>query len=173
MSGEVFLIDTNSLISPHLQYYPFDLAPGFWEQMQNHIKSGRIAILDLVKKEVLKGNDALKDWMESIAIGNYIDHRSPDILNQYRQVLQTLQFSPCYKPIALKTWSDPDSVADPWLIATASVSDYTIITFEKRNGALSPNNPCKSAKIPDIADHFNVKVDDLYYMMRALQFKLC
>ena len=29
MSEAIFLIDSNSLITPHLTYYPFDFAPGF------------------------------------------------------------------------------------------------------------------------------------------------
>ena len=31
MSKEIFLIDANSLITPHLTFYPFDFAPGFWK----------------------------------------------------------------------------------------------------------------------------------------------
>lgn len=33
MSEAIFLIDSNSLITPHLTYYPFDFAPGFWNQI--------------------------------------------------------------------------------------------------------------------------------------------
>ena len=30
MAQEKFLIDANAFMTPHLQYYPFDLAPSFW-----------------------------------------------------------------------------------------------------------------------------------------------
>ena len=55
MEKELFLIDANSLITPYLTFYPFDLVKTFWNQMEVHIKNGDIAILDLVKSEVLKG----------------------------------------------------------------------------------------------------------------------
>lgn len=64
MSEEIFLIDANSLITPHLTFYPFDFAPGFWSQLEQSIQDGRIAILDMVKAEILHGNDNLKELSE-------------------------------------------------------------------------------------------------------------
>ena len=75
MSEAIFLIDSNSLITPHLTYYPFDFAPGFWNQMEQAIKNGKIAILDIVRSEILQGNDSLKEWMNALEIGLYVDHK--------------------------------------------------------------------------------------------------
>lgn len=69
METEIFLIDSNSLMTPHLTYYPFDFAKSFWTQMEEQIAQGRIVILDTVKAEILKGNDSLQEWMEHIEIG--------------------------------------------------------------------------------------------------------
>ena len=63
MDNEKFLIDANSFITPHLQFYPFDFAKSFWSQIEAQIEIGSIVILDMVKAEVLRGNDNLKDWM--------------------------------------------------------------------------------------------------------------
>ena len=49
MNQELFLIDSNSLITPYRTYYPFDLAPGFWNQVGNHIELGSIILLDVEK----------------------------------------------------------------------------------------------------------------------------
>lgn len=49
MSKEIFLIDSNILIRPHAEYYPFDFAPGFWTQMENCIKNGSIKFLTWLK----------------------------------------------------------------------------------------------------------------------------
>ena len=84
MNSEIFLIDTNSLITPYLRYYPFDFAPGFWNQLEANIEKGSVAVLDIVKSEVLKGNDKLQKWMEEVKIANYIDHRQREVLGQYR-----------------------------------------------------------------------------------------
>lgn len=87
MNNEIFLIDANSLITPYLTFYPIDFAPGFWEQLANSIRNGQVAILDVVKAEILRGNDELKSWMEQLEIEKYIDHRATPILQRYGQVL--------------------------------------------------------------------------------------
>ena len=171
METEFFLIDSNSLMTPHLTYYPFDFAKSFWTQMEEQIAQGRIVILDTVKAEILKGNDSLQEWMEHIEIGKLIDHRELSILQKYGEVLQCVQENPVYQAAALAEWAR-DSVADPWLIATAAVYGYTIVTFETENKGLNSRNPSKNAKIPDVAKKFGVNVKNLYYMMRELNFKL-
>ena len=123
MDNEKFLIDANSLITPHLQFYPFDFAKSFWSQIEAQIEIGSIVILDMVKAEVLRGNDNLKDWMEHLTIGEYVDHRQTDIMAKYGEVLRHLQNNPCYKPSALTEWSR-DTVADAWLIATGPAENF-------------------------------------------------
>ena len=171
MENELFLIDSNSLMTPHLTFYPFDFAKGFWSQMEQHIQQGEIVILDVVKKEVLKGVDPLQEWMENIEINNYVDHRQDAILQKYSEILQYVQMAPFYTESALKEWSK-ESVADAWLLATAAVYNYTIITFETENKGLNSRNPSKNAKIPDVAKEFGISVQNLYYMMRKLSFRL-
>ena len=172
MNHGSFMIDANSLITPHQQYYPFDFAPGFWSQMKAHIESGTIVLLDMVRNELLrgKGTDNLKQWTENLNAG-VIDHRQPGILKRYGEILSHIQANPCYKQSALDEWAR-DTVADAWLIATASVYGYTLITFEGHNTNLNERFPTKEAKIPDVADLFHVETKPLFYMMRALDFKL-
>lgn len=88
-----------------------------------------------------------------------------------KQILQHIQKNPVYKVAALTEWSR-ETVADPWLIATAASYNYTIITFEESNTGLSSRTPSKNAKIPDVAQTFGVKTEKLYYMMRELGLKL-
>lgn len=171
MADELFLIDANAFITPHLTYYPFDLAPSFWSQMEANIKNGSIAILDMVKSEIIQGNDALSEWMNNLQIGTFVDRRQQDIIVNYSAVLTFLQNDPRYQEAALHEWSR-GSVADPWLIATAADKGYTIITLEKPVAGLSPKNPSKRPKIPDVAAAFGVQTKDLFYMMRKLNFRL-
>ncbi len=171
MSSSVFLIDANSLITPHLTYYPFDFAPGFWEQIEKPVVSGRIAVLDLVKNEILQGNDSLRDWMDNLQIGAYIDHKNPPIIAKYSEILQHIQGNPCYQPSALREWAN-NRVADPWLIATASVYGYDLVTFETSNKGLNSRFPSKEAKIPDVAKTFGVNTINLFQLMRELGMQL-
>lgn len=170
MDTEIFLIDTNTLITPYKNYYPFDLVPSFWIKLKSCIEDGTVVILDMVSEEVLKGNDSLTDWLRSIDAKNFISHISPSIITNYGNVLESIQNNPCYLEAALKEWSKV-SVADPWLIATAIEHNFTIITFEQPNRNLNAKNPTRKAKIPDIAATFNVRSESLFYMMRKLNFK--
>lgn len=56
--------------------------------------------------------------MKSLQGINIIDHRTPEIIEKYSRVLGAVQSNTCYKQSALAEWSR-ESVADPWLIATA------------------------------------------------------
>lgn len=170
MSREKFLVDTNSFIEPYNKYYPFDLAENFWKQLKHHIEVGNIVLLDMVKDEITKGKDELSEWISSINVEE-IDHRTPAIISNYSKILQNIQEDSSYKETALANWAQ-ETVADAWLIATAKVNNYTIITFERKQKMLNSRNSFKNAKIPDVAEDFGVKVADLYYLMRTLEIKL-
>ena len=169
-SDDVFLIDTNSILTPYLSYYTFDFAPKFWNQLERDLTEGSIAILDLVKKEIEAGNDKLSAWMNAIHTKILIDHREEAIIQKYSEVLNFIQTSGFYNDKALAKWAG--NVADPWLIAASSVYGYTIITLEQSAGGISKRNPSSNPKIPDVCNQFDVKCEGLYYMMRQLSYSL-
>lgn len=166
-----YLIDTNSLITPYKTYYPFDFAEKFWNQLEGEISKGRLVVLDLVKAELAKGDDELSEWIKNISSSLIFSHRNPAIVAKYGEVLTHLQISGFYKEKALADWARAD-IADAWLIATAAVYGYTIITFETPNGNLNTRNKSGRAKIPDVSTAFGVKCENLYYMMRQLSFTM-
>lgn len=171
MTEEIFIIDSNSLIEPYSSFYSFDFAESFWKQLAVHIKSKRIIVLDLVRNEILRGKDRLTDWLNDFDTGLFLNRNQLGIIDFYGKVLDSVKNDLCYKDTALREWSHCD-IADAWLIAAAAYFKYTIITFEKHNANLSANTPSKNAKIPDIAAKFQVKTENLYYMMRNLKIKL-
>ena len=171
MSQSFFLIDANSLITPYHNYYSFDFARGFWTQMEHHIREGNVALLDVVKDEILRGNDDLTEWFKKLEIGRLIDHRELPILHSYGLVLQYIQNNPFYRDSALAEWSK-NTVADPWLIATGQVYKCSVVTFETANSNPDINYPWKMAKIPQVASEFGVTTVNLFSMMRALDFRL-
>jgi len=172
IEGTTYLIDTNSLITPKNTYYPLDLAPRFWESMAEKIQEGSIAILDLVKKEILKPKDKddLALWMVELDIGQYVNHKQQEIVLKYAEILQYLQKDPSYSEKALRAWAD-EAIADPWLIAAAAIHGFTIVTFETRIH-LNTGSPCGTPKIPNVAEKFHVKTTDLFHMIRELGIKL-
>ena len=171
MVEEKFLIDSNSFMEPYRRYYAFDLMPTYWDELSKRTESGRLVLLDMVKDEIHKGGDDLADWIGKQNGFEICKHVSPAIIGKYQEVLQYVQTCGLYKEQALQAWA-PENIADPWLIAAASVNDYTIITSEVPSGGLSPKNPNKNAKIPDVAKAFGVRTNNLYYMMRQLGIKV-
>lgn len=168
---EIFLIDSAALITPYNSYYSFDLTPRFWQKILEKIENQEIVILDLVREEVSKGQDRLRDWILNINRELILDRRNELVLSNYVKILEYLQTSELYKEKALTEWSQ-NHIADPWLIAAALSFDFTVITLETRNNGLQGPNKVSKAKIPDVCDAFNVPCRDLFYMMRALSFTL-
>lgn len=170
MVEEKFLLDANSFVTPYQNYYPFDLTPGFWNQLKPVLLKDSVYVMDVVKNEIEKGEDALTEWMASIENLEILDRRDQTILTQYGAVLKFLQESPLYNDKALRSWSDINA-ADPWLIAAASAKGYTLVTFEQSAGRISPANPSGRPKIPDIAREFGVKCVNLFYFMNKMNIK--
>ena len=59
-SSEKFLIDANTLMTASRFFYAYDLVPSFWETFEDEIKAGNIVLLDMVKAQIDKGEDELK-----------------------------------------------------------------------------------------------------------------
>ena len=167
--SEKYLIDANSLIRPARAYYPFDFAPSFWQQLRPKISLDKIAVLDKVRDELLKGTDELSAWISDLPNECILSTQDIQILQKYRDVLNFIQQSDQYSEAALRLWSR-ENVADPWLIAVAAAYDYTILSFEQSAGRITTrsNNP----KLPDVARHFQVPYTSLFDMMRQEHFRL-
>lgn len=162
-----FIMDANSFITPFKQYYAFDLIPAYWNELEKHIAAEHIVILDIVKTELEKGEDELTSWLENTKNLVSIPHKDSTIISKYQEIMQYVSDCGKYLPSAFHSWAIND-VADPWLIATAAINNYILITEEVPSGGLSTKTPNKKAKIPDIAEHFGVKTGNVYYMMREL-----
>ena len=171
-SSEKFLIDANTLMAASRFFYAYDLIPSFWKAFENEIKSGSIVLLDMVKAEIDKGQDELKQWVSDrecdFEICNHVD---PEIIPKYAEVMQYIQECGFYNEKGLNEWARND-VADPWLIATAVAKGYKLITFEQSAGSLNTKNKSGRVKIPDVAKHFGIEVHSLYHMMRQLGIRI-
>lgn len=170
-SKPIFLLDTNVFIDPYKKYYAPDLVPKFWPYIENSIKNGNIAILDLFYDELAKGKDDLTNWLETIN-PPIINHRETNIVKAYGEVINHIASCGFYSQNVRMNWDDIQN-ADPWLIACAMGCDYTLITFEQSIGKLSKQNHASNRlKIPDVCKSLNVTCFDLFDMMRALSVRL-
>ncbi len=166
-SKEIFLVDSNSFMTPFRLYYAFDLVPAYWAAISKYVSTGQIVVLDKVKAEIDKGEDELTNWFKSAEDLQVIPSITLEVVTKYQEVLQYVQTCGLYLESAVHTWVQ-NNVADPWLIAAACSNDFVLVTEEKRSNGLSKKTPNKGAKIPNVADHFNVRTIDIFEMMRRL-----
>ena len=169
--SEKYLIDANSLIRPARAYYPFDFAPSFWQQLRPKISLDKIAVLDKVRDEILKGTDELSAWISDLPNECILSTQDMQTLQKYRNVLSFIQQSDKYSEAALRRWSQLN-IADPWLIAAAKVYGYTLLSFEQSAGTIPEGSRSKNPKLPDVARHFQVPYTSLFDMMRNESFIL-
>ena len=171
-SSEKFLIDANTLMTASRFFYAYDFVPSFWKTFEDKIKAGNIVLLDIVKAEIDKGQDELKQWVsEREDVFEICNHVDPEIIPKYAEVMQYIQECGFYNEKGLNDWAR-NEVADPWLIAAAAAKGYKLITFEQSAGSLNVKNKSGRVKIPDVAKHFDVEVHNLYHMMRQLKITI-
>jgi hypothetical protein len=170
MASEIFLIDSDALIAPYHLYYAFDLLHYFWSFVSENITLKKIKIMDKVYDEITANDDDLSNWLSAVDDLDLVEYKDSEIIGCYGNILNYIQGSPLYQDTALKSWS-ASNVADPWLIAAAKKYSYTVITFETPNASLNTSQPTKKVKIPDICRQFDVKYENLFYMMRKLGWK--
>lgn len=142
---EIFLVDSNSFMTPYRFFYAFDLVPAYWKVLEKHVKSGRIVVLDMVRDEIDKGKDELAIWLDTVEGLKVVPHVNAEVVAKYQEVLQYVQGCGLYKSEAFQIWA-PGYIADPWIIAAASAHGYTIVTEEKSSGGLSIKTPNREAK---------------------------
>ena len=168
MTAEKYLLDANILIAPSNSYYSFELASGFWHQMEKTILSDNVLMPDVVYDEIMRGKDDLISWLKEIDGFNPISTKTPSILRAYSDVLNYISECGLYQRRGIDEWANVD-VADPWLIAAAMDQKATIITFERPvMNASTKGQVFKKVKIPDVANHFGIAYNDLFYFMREM-----
>ena len=58
----MYVLDTNVLIEAKNRYYAFDLAPGFWDWLEQAHTSAQVVSIGAVRDELLEGANELADW---------------------------------------------------------------------------------------------------------------
>ena len=137
--------------------YGFDIAPRFWELIDEMIEGGRIACPTRVLRELLDGQDDLSAWArERRNSGLFIE---ADTAVQEASA-QVIQFVATHYPDnqARRRFMDR---ADPWVIAHARVGGGAVVTSENP----VPSNSVQ-VKIPNVCTQFQVRSITVYQMLR-------
>jgi len=156
-----------------IEYYQPDIAPHFWKNLKTLILTGQVKLIDSVYEEIVskaKTEDWLVKWMKSLK--NSVVKASQDykVINTFEKIAQFVN----------KTYTSPHkniflNGADPWLIAYAKVYNYTIVSMEVfKNEEIDPKTGLIKGKVklPNVAQHFKVKVIKVYEAVKILKIQL-
>ncbi len=164
----IYLLDASMFIQAHRNYYAFDLAPGFWNNLLSAANEGMIKSIDKVYKEIERGQDELFEWVEtSLPAGFFADtDNSAAILNAYQNLMEWAAAHLQYNDNAKSEFAEYD-YADPWLVATALVKRYVVVSQEVADGGIKRKIP-----LPNVCQEFGVRHIDTFTFLRECNFRM-
>src|SRR5674476_1489690 len=148
-TNTVHLVDANVLIEAKNRYYSFSVCPGFWNALVWHAGAGSLCSVDVVKRELVGGNDDLADWVRNVAPADaFCSTNDADAVAWYGRIMNWVQNEPRFLQEARDEFAQS---ADPWLVAYACAHGMTLVTQETPE-PMSRNK----VKIPDVCRQFGV-----------------
>ena len=159
-----YLIDANIFITSHRQYYSFDIAPSFWDQIVEKV-SDKIVIIEKVKDELQRGGDELTEWYNSKS-SNFTVLGIPEqeVIEAYSNIINEVNNRDQYLQSAKDELAGN---ADSWLCAYGLAYNYTIVTLETYDADIR-----KRIKIPNICEEFGIRYINLSQFMREASIRL-
>lgn len=165
--SDLFLLDSNIFIDSYRIHHPFaykEFHP-FWHWLERLACSGRMRVLDTVFKEITQKNsngnrDELAEWAVNLFEDRQLSHKTDEIGAAYAQIQDYLVTCGLYLPASYRQW-EPESKADPWLIAAAMVEGAVVVTNEQAAYPTLNRLMKKEPKIPDVATAMGVRTMNL------------
>ena len=148
-----YCIDTSGWLDGWERYYPPDVFPTLWSNIDTHVSAGEIFSSEEVYVELAKKADDLHDWVKDrkemlVPLTEEIQQIAIDLLRQYPRLVDTLRGR---------------SKADPFVIATAIERTAVVVTGEPVTGNMT------KPRIPDVCGAKNIKCITFLQMIRELK----
>lgn len=151
----MYLLDANVFITAKNLHYGFDIAPGFWDWLDQGHAKGLLRSTEQVRHELMAGSDELSGWAKDRESFFYPADASM-ITSMQRLALwaRSGRFSSTAADEFLR-------VADFQLVAHAHAHNFTVVTHERPNPLAK-----KRILIPDACQELGVPWMDPYSMLR-------
>jgi len=148
-----YCIDTSGWLDGWERYYPPDVFPTLWTNIDASINAGEIFSSEEVYAELEKKADELHDWVKNrkhmlVPLSEEIQLIAVDLLRDYPRLVDTLRGR---------------SKADPFVIATAIERNAVVVTGEPVTGKM--NKP----RIPDVCQAKGTRCITFLQMIRELK----
>jgi hypothetical protein len=146
-----FCVDTSGWLDGWHRYYPRDVFPSLWQNVEERIDGCDIISSEEVYVEVQKKDDDLHEWMKQrkfmlIPANESIQRRVAEVLASYPRLVDTLKGR---------------SQADPFVIATSIETGSIVVTGESVGTATKP-------RIPFVCQQLGVRCITFLDMIREL-----
>lgn len=135
-----YCFDTSSLIECWSRSYPEDVLPGLWSNLADLIEFGHVRCPEEVRVELKRQDTGLWRWADK-QTGLYVPLDEPIQVATARMLAE--------HPLLMKATKNRNG-ADPFVIATALVNGFTVVTEEQGGTANKP-------KIPSVCDALGLR----------------
>ncbi len=144
-----YLLDADTFMTAHRQHYRFSFCPAYWKALLLHHGSDSVASIVQVRKELLRGKDALSEWVtDDVPESFFKETTDAKVLQTYSTIAKWVVSQPHLAPAAQAKFA---SGADGWLVAYAKVNGYAVCSYE-----VSAPEAKSNIKLPDVANQFGV-----------------
>lgn len=148
--SDIYSIDTSALIDAWVRWYPPDLFPKLWENIETLISEQRIFATEEVLVELEKKDDDIFKWAKKqqmfYPLTTEIQTFVSQILTKYPRLVDSRR---------------ERSQADPFVIALAKHKNCVVITGEKNFG--TEDRP----RIPIVCKEFGIKSISIVQLIRS------
>jgi hypothetical protein len=144
-----YSIDSSGILDL-FRYYPPDVFPTIWTQMDSAATSGIVLAIDEVYRELEKKDDAAFQWLKArramiVALDQDVQQHVTDILAAHPRLVDSRKNR---------------SSGDPFVIGLAQVRGLTVVTGERASGAIAKPH------IPDVCGALGISCMNVLSMFR-------
>lgn len=137
----MYSVDTSAFLDAWTRYYPLDVFPTIWSQMDRAARDGTLFACDEVLRELGKKDDGAHDWMKArpemvVSLDAEIEAHVREIMDRYRRLVDSKKGR---------------SGGDPFVIAVARAKGLTVITGENATRKI------EAPRIPDVCDDLGLR----------------
>lgn len=166
MSEIIYLLDTNTLVTPYRRYYQFSFCPGFWDFLHVQFSSHESMSIGKVYDEITRNSDDLSDWLKTrLEKKQFIDTtKDADVVEKYNEVSAWVLNNTQYQESAKRDFLQVNE-ADPWICAYAAVHGMTVVTEEVSRP--DARNRVPLANVLEAFDVFYINIFDYLKTQQA------
>ncbi len=152
----MFSIDTSGFLDAWTRYYPADVFPSLWAQMEGAARTGLIKASEEVVNELQKKDDGACKWIKDrpamiVPTDEAVQREVARILAAYPRLVNA---------------GKSRSGGDPFVVAVARLFGWSVITGETPSG--KPQNP----KIPDVCSALTIPCVNILQFFRSQNWKV-